>query len=376
MSALTVGTASARPGARVNGAFPWIPLPTGQPDDLPVAILQGVSGGPCLWLTATLHGDELTGFHAIHSLLDTLSPEDLRGTIVAMPLLNPTGFRHQHRETDYDGADPNRIFPSRRFSQRSASSSSIDVGEDLCGNASAMERHFARLFDTICESADCLLDLHCAFSQSIPFIFRDRVIYRDEDYDERRELDERLSALVEALGLPVLNELPARRYLERNLHRSLTGAVLNEEGILSATIELGPKAIYHHDMIAVGLRALRNALCHLGMIEGQAATLSDLPHPPAGQALRQHDGPRSPVSGILQYLVRPGDWVPAGEPVAHVVDVQGCAVENSALCLQGPCWIAGLANGCLAVPGAPVALVGIPDRHHTLAVHPRWRVRQ
>ena len=59
--AFAVGTATARPGEIVYGELPVLDLPTGGREALPVIIAQGRAEGPTLWLTANIHGAELTG---------------------------------------------------------------------------------------------------------------------------------------------------------------------------------------------------------------------------------------------------------------------------------------------------------------------------
>ena len=68
--------------------LPVARLPTQTLISLPVTVLHGQKDGPCLWLSAAIHGDELNGIGLIHRLLSELNPQELSGTVVAVPVVN------------------------------------------------------------------------------------------------------------------------------------------------------------------------------------------------------------------------------------------------------------------------------------------------
>jgi predicted deacylase len=72
------------------------------------------SGKPTALLIAGLHGDEGPwGAWAIRKLLDSLTPEDLKGTLRLIPVSNPGGFDIGKRASPLDiiPFDMNRVFP-------------------------------------------------------------------------------------------------------------------------------------------------------------------------------------------------------------------------------------------------------------------------
>jgi len=79
---------------------------------VPVIVVKGKFEGPVCGITAALHGNELNGIPLIHKLIRELSPENLTGTLVAIPVLNPPGFL-RHQRGYFDGADLNRLFPGK-----------------------------------------------------------------------------------------------------------------------------------------------------------------------------------------------------------------------------------------------------------------------
>lgn len=77
---------------------------------LPVTILHGVKPGPCLWVSAAIHGDEINGVEIIRQVLEQVNPKQLRGTLIAVPIVNIFGFLEQSRYLP-DRRDLNRCFP-------------------------------------------------------------------------------------------------------------------------------------------------------------------------------------------------------------------------------------------------------------------------
>jgi predicted deacylase len=77
---------------------------------LPVMVLHGGADGPVMWLSAAVHGDELCGVEIIRRVIGSLDPRTLRGTLLAVPVLNVYGFNTGDRFLP-DRRDLNRSFP-------------------------------------------------------------------------------------------------------------------------------------------------------------------------------------------------------------------------------------------------------------------------
>jgi len=77
---------------------------------LPVTIINGLEPGPKLWLSAAIHGDEINGVEIIAQILNRINPLKLRGTIIAVSIVNVFGFIEQSRYLP-DRRDLNRSFP-------------------------------------------------------------------------------------------------------------------------------------------------------------------------------------------------------------------------------------------------------------------------
>ncbi len=358
-TALRVGTCNAVPGELSYGSFDGPALPTGGTDSLPVIIAQGDEDGPVLWLTANIHGNEVSGIPVIHRLLTGELASALHGTIVALPTLNPSGLRTNRRHPYYDDRDPNRTFPGMRR----------DTGEQR--EPSVYERLTARLLDTIRESATFYVDLHTASMMSVPFTIRDRVLYKKEsEKAEAVALSERLDDMVEAFGFPAVMEYRVGGYIAKELHRSTTGAALQELRLPAFTVELGPHTIVDEHNVRAAVIGLRNLLRWAGMLPGNRETMPALPMPPNKRRLRREDGPYPPVAGILDYRANPGDALPAGGVVADLRDIWGRPVGDGTIKVDNECWLIGIEDGVLAYPGAAIAHIGITEDSPVVDVWP------
>src|SRR5690606_12063056 len=105
-----IGGVKVRTGTRREVSLPITRLITGAEVSLPVHVLHGREEGPTVWLDAAIHGDEVVGIEIIRRVLGTLSAKEIRGTIVAVPIVNVIGTMTNDRYLP-DRRDLNRSFP-------------------------------------------------------------------------------------------------------------------------------------------------------------------------------------------------------------------------------------------------------------------------
>ena len=55
---------------------------------MPVHVIHGRKPGPCLFVSAAIHGDEINGVEIIRRLLRTKALASLKGTLIAVPVVN------------------------------------------------------------------------------------------------------------------------------------------------------------------------------------------------------------------------------------------------------------------------------------------------
>jgi uncharacterized protein len=88
-------------------------LPSGTIIDIPVYVFRSVHDGPVLLLMAGMHGDEVNGTEIIRRMITKKMLYPLKGTIIAVPVLNIYGFLNFSRDVP-DGKDVNRSFPGNK----------------------------------------------------------------------------------------------------------------------------------------------------------------------------------------------------------------------------------------------------------------------
>src|SRR5579875_3238387 len=84
---LTVGTATARPGAK---AFGMIEVPAGSDAaaKIPVIVINGAKPGPTIAMVAGSHGTEYASIIALQQLAQTADPARISGALIIVPLVN------------------------------------------------------------------------------------------------------------------------------------------------------------------------------------------------------------------------------------------------------------------------------------------------
>jgi predicted deacylase len=109
--AFTYSGGMVEPGERANVRYTISETYLGEPVRVPVTIVNGAKPGPCVFLTAAAHGDELNGIEVVREVAHEWEHDDLRGTLVCLPVLNVPAFIAQERYLPIYDRDLNRSFP-------------------------------------------------------------------------------------------------------------------------------------------------------------------------------------------------------------------------------------------------------------------------
>jgi len=107
---ITICNTSVNAGERQTLELPVPSLYTHTDIELPVHVIHGKRNGPTLFLSAAIHGDEINGVEIIRRVLKNKSIGKLKGTLMAIPVVNIYGFIDQTRYLP-DRRDLNRSFP-------------------------------------------------------------------------------------------------------------------------------------------------------------------------------------------------------------------------------------------------------------------------
>jgi len=113
---LTLGEHVIAPGERRTIELPVTDLYTHTSLKMPVQVVRGKKPGPTLFLSAAIHGDEINGVEIVRRVLDYKGLGSIRGTLIAVPIVNVQGFLAQSRYTP-DRRDLNRCFPPLHFTE-------------------------------------------------------------------------------------------------------------------------------------------------------------------------------------------------------------------------------------------------------------------
>ncbi len=275
---ITIGDVTVQPGRKQRIELPFARVPTGSEESLPVSVINGRSKGPHVWLSAAIHGDELNGIEIVRRVIRELDAKSLKGAVIAVPIVNPLGFIMESRYLP-DRRDLNRSFPgSRRGSTAS---------------------RLAHLFmDQIVDQCSVGIDLHTASN------------HRTNYPQIRADLDEPTTLkLVRSFGAPFSIHAPPRRGSLRQAATRRGATVLTYEG--------GEAHRFNGRAIEAGVTGVLRTLRRLGMIE------SRLPRARPTRLIRRTSWVRARRGGLADLLVKLGEAVEKGQPVAAISDAFG-----------------------------------------------------
>lgn len=276
-------------------------LYTGAELKIPVHVVRGRREGPRLFLCAALHGDEINGVEVIRRVLRLGEMEELRGTLIAVPVVNVFGFVQQSRYLP-DRRDLNRSFPG-----------------SLKGSLAAQ---VARSFlDEVVDGSDLGIDLHTASHDrcNLPQV-------RIEPGDPL------LEAMAVAFAPPVV--LPGKA--PRGTLRGAAG----RRGTPVLVYEAGQALRFEEEAIEPGVRGVVGVMRELEMLPRSEAG-RDVPPPLTATSSRWI---RAPIGGVFRVGVELGARVLKGERLGTVSDPLGSEEEE----VEAPA--AGLIIGRLERP--------------------------
>ncbi|MGB5453976.1 MAG: succinylglutamate desuccinylase/aspartoacylase family protein [Sedimenticolaceae bacterium] len=299
----------------VNLALPG--LYTNDPVSMPVQVVHGVQDGPVLFVSAAVHGDEINGVEIIRRLLRMPQLKRLRGTLLAVPIVNVFGFHNRSRYLP-DRRDLNRSFP----------------GSETGSMAGRLGHAF---MSEVVGRSDLGIDLHTA------------AIHRDNLPQIRADInDPILEPLARVFSAPVLLHSAAP-------DGSLRGAAA-DIGIPVMVYEAGEALRFEEMSIQIGLRGCMNVLRTLAMLPPSKRK----PSKPSA-VLRSSSWQRAPKSGILRTQAKLGALVRKGEALGLVADPIG----ESEIPMPAPYDGVVIGRACLPLVFEGEALFHVGRTRHT-----------
>ncbi|GAB3530388.1 succinylglutamate desuccinylase/aspartoacylase family protein [Pontibacter brevis] len=253
-------------------------LPSGTVIEIPIYVFRSVHDGPVVLLMAGMHGDEVNGTEIVRRMLSKKMLYPLKGTIIAVPVLNIYGFLNFSREVP-DGKDVNRSFPGNR-------------------DGSLASRVAYRFMKEIIPYVDYGLDFHTGGSSraNYPQIRCVLSDYRNEE-------------LARAFGAPFILNSPYRQ-----------GSLRKEAAKLGKSImvyETGESLRFDEKGISVGIEGTCRVLHHLGMMANFTP-----PHEESVVCMKDI-WLRAKNAGLWRSYVRLGEYIKKNQNIGSITDPYG-----------------------------------------------------
>ncbi len=256
---------------------------------LPLLYVTGARAGPTLVVTAAIHGNEYEGVAAIPRIFKQVQPDDLRGTLIMVPVCNMPAYEASLRNSPIDGLNLARVFP----------------GE---AEGTITQRIAYWIARTLIQPADFFIDFHSGDVDSdIPTLVG--YLHRDD------KLGQQSQAAAQAFGAPVLWGHPPPVPPGRTV---------------SAATELGVPWLYTEtpgggrgtpDDLECYIEGVLNVMKHLEMVPGRPQ-----PRPLTHHLIGDGDLDRvssAPTTGFFRPRVALLDEVIAGQRLGTIQDFFG-----------------------------------------------------
>lgn len=279
---LVIGGKTIAAGQRQVIDIPVAPMYTHDDLSITVQAIRGKQPGPTLFISAAIHGDEINGVEIIRRLLQQKALNSLRGTLLAIPIVNVYGFLNHTRYLP-DGRDLNRSFP----------------GSDKGSLTGRVAHTFVQEILSKCTHG---IDLHTGSRHRSNF----PQIRADLDNDTTREM-------TEAFGVPLAIDSKIRDGSLRQCAADM--------GVPVILYEAGEALRFEEMHIRAGMRGIINVMRNIGMLRKSHRRKPATPPIISDKT----SWVRAPESGILRTLVPLGAQVNQGQTLAVVADPLGVA---------------------------------------------------
>jgi predicted deacylase len=277
---MQIGDIEVAAGESVTVDLPMASLYSHAPMTLPVQIVRGKRDGPRMFVCAALHGDEINGVEIIRRLLRLPLLKKLRGTLLAIPIVNVYGFVSRSRYLP-DRRDLNRSFPG---SERGS-----------------MAARLAELFlKEIVDKCQYGIDLHTG------------AVHRENLPQIRANLDDPETArIARAFHVPVL--------INANVRDGSLRQVGADRGIPILLYEAGEALRFDEHSIRAGVKGIIAVMRELDMLPPASRTRK----PTEPLVARASTWVRAGGSGILRMSAALGSRLRKGEIIGVIADPFG-----------------------------------------------------
>jgi predicted deacylase len=280
---------------------------------IPGIVIKGAEQGPTVGLMAAVHGNELQGMSVIHELVKYIDPVELKGNIIAIPIVNMHGYLTKQRQF-IDARDLNRVMPGKELGTPS-------------------EMFSFRFFNRILKKFDYLCDIHTAsFGRE-----NSHYIRADLSRPEVRKM-----ALLQRAPIIVNTRMPKGSFRQ----------VMNDHNIPTITLELGNPQLFQETMIDNGIEGISNLLIDLDMIPGRITPLVNTVICKTSYWLRVDTG------GVLYVKPNLLEIIEEGQEIAYLTDLVGRVIKRYYAPETGI--VVGKSTNPVTTTGGRILHIGIP----------------
>lgn len=279
------------PGTRKTIEIPVAKLYTHTPLNIPVEIIHGRREGPVLMVCGAIHGDEICGVEIVRRVVKNSALRHLRGTLVAVPIVNIFGFLQRTRYLP-DRRDLNRCFPGTESGS-------------LGGRIAYLVR------TQVMEHVTHIIDLHTG------------AINRFNLPQIRAELESPETArMAEAFGAPVV--------INAGLREGSLRAYADSQDIPVITYEGGEALRFDEVVISSGVKGVVRVMRELEMVPPQKTRKTPQKR---SEIAANSQWVRADIDGIMRPVAKLGQRVRKGQKLAMVADPFG----QSETAITSPC---------------------------------------
>jgi hypothetical protein len=200
----------------------------GDPVEIPVTVINGEHGGPRVFTTAALHGDELNGVKVLQEVSARYDPAEIHGTIVCVHVANVPGYLAQQRYIPIYDLDLNRSFPGR-------------------DSANTAERMANQIYERFVRPCDVGIDFHTSTRN------------RTTMYHVRADMSNpKVERLARSFGSNLV--------LSGEADAGSLRTVATREGMPTITVEMGRAHRFQPPLVERALEGVESVLAEYGLL--------------------------------------------------------------------------------------------------------------
>lgn len=273
---------------------------------IPMYSLCGKEEGKTLVVTAGVHGCEYVGVETARRLWKSLNPEEMKGQVIILPLINANGFYQGKKQImPEDGENLNRMFPGK-------------------AEGSLSQKVACAIEKEIYPHADFLVDLHggdCN-EEMEPLVF-----FPVAALEEVNE-----SSRLAASCLPV-------NYRVRSTAKNGLYSYATQRGIPALLLEIGGEGKWNEAQVAQCEESVHQLMRYLNILEAkegtEAVTAGNTRCNPEQKEIVKAIYEEADTNGFWYPEIKSGQKVAEGDLLGRIYDLEGNILAEYKAQLEG-----------------------------------------